>query len=98
MEQTPRPTHFRDKVKAEAKAQKELRAAGQPIPKQLKKYARLSGLVMMIAPTFGLFVLYVIARSSGTTSVGVTLFFSLFILVGLAQLISGRHFLARYRT
>lgn len=95
MEPTQQPKHFRQKVRYEAQRQSELLTSGQVIPPGLKKYARLSGLVMIIAPTFGLVILFLIAQDSGTTSVGVTLFFCFFILLGLAQLITGRHFLAR---
>lgn len=89
------PIHFRDKVKTEAKAQKELKASGKPIPPELKKYARLSGVIMILGSGAGLGLLIVLAKVSGFSSVGISLFFGFFMLLGVAQVITGRHFLAK---
>lgn len=91
---TQQPVHFRDKVKAEATAQRDLKANGKPIPAELKRYARFSGVILIIGPGLGLILLYGVARSTSTIAVGAGLFFAFFVLVGVAQVITGRYFLA----
>lgn len=86
---------FRDHVKEEALAQRQLRKAGQPIPPAMRRYARLSGAIVFVGSGLGFVVILTVARDSGFVSVFGLLFTAVFALGGLAQLLTGRHLLTR---
>lgn len=85
---------FRDHVRQEAQEQRRLRAANQPIPANLKKYARLSGLVLLIAPGIGEILFFLLLSDTGYVSVTFSLLFLVLMVIGLAQIISGRHIIS----
>lgn len=88
---------FRDEVTKEAREQRLLREAGRPIPPELRRYARLSALAVIVVSTAVLaFSLYLGSRS-GRVYVFADLFAVALAGIGLVQLISGRHFLNRGR-
>lgn len=86
---------FRDKVMAEAFLQKQLRAKGEKISEQHKKYARLSGLMLFLVSGSGCAVILLISSWSNLYSIFGILFTATFCLGGLAQLITGRHLLTK---
>lgn len=88
---------FKQHVQEEAKKQKELRALGQPIPSEYKKYARLSGLFAWLISGVGSLVILGIGFSSGSYYVAFILLFAVLSVGGLIQLITGKHLLSRAR-
>ena len=86
---------FADEVKKEAAAQKELKAQGKPIPPELKKYARRSGVVVCIVAGIGSALILGIGMSTGTYYVGFILFFAVLAVMGIIQAITGRSLLQK---
>ena len=86
---------FRELVAQEHRAQLALRAQGTPIPRELKKYARQSGGVLFLLPLLGSMLFWFLFRSTGYVSVTFSLLFVVLSLVGLFQLITGRHVMTR---
>lgn len=94
MANTTKLFKFRDRVRQEAAEQRRLRAAGQPIPTTSKKYARLSGLALIIAPGIGEILFFLLLDNTGYVSVTFSLLFLVLMVIGLAQIISGRHIIS----
>lgn len=86
---------FRERVAEENRAQRALRAAGKPIPPELKKYARLSGLWLFLVPLIGIGLFSLILKSTGLVSVTFTLLFFVLSAIGLFELITGRHVISK---
>lgn len=84
---------FRDKVKQEALQQKALRRQGKPIPPELKKYARLSGLFACLIAGIGSLAIFGIGVMTGTYYIAFILLFAVLALFGLIQLVSGYYLL-----
>lgn len=88
---------FRDEVTKEAREQRTRREAGQPIPPELRRYARLSGLATVGVSAAGLGLVLAIGHRTGRLFVFADLFLATLTVIGLVQLITGRHFLNRGR-
>lgn len=88
---------FRDEVTKEARDQRLRREAGQPIPPELRRYARLSGLATVAVSGAGLGLVLAIGQRVGRVFLFADLFLAALTVIGLAQLITGRHFLNRGR-
>ena len=86
---------FRDKVIAEAVAQRELRKEGRAIPAALRRYARLAGLGTAAAAGGGATLIVVLAFRYGTLYWGGVLFLGVLGLMGLVQAITGLHLITR---
>jgi hypothetical protein len=86
---------FRDKVIEEAIAQRELRSEKRPIPANLRRYARLSGLGIVLTCCAGSVVVAVLAYFFGALYWGIILFFFALAAIGFLQLVTGLHLLTR---
>jgi hypothetical protein len=85
---------FRDRVKEEAKHQRELRAAGEAIPASARRYARLAGAMTFAAGGGGAALIVALGVIYGDLYYGAALFLAALGLGGLVQMISGRHLLS----
>lgn len=86
---------LRDKIIAEAIAQRELVRAGSPIPAELRKYARIAGLLTFAVTTAGGVLVFVLGWQYGQVYYGALMFFAAMGGMGLIQAIAGRHMLTR---
>ena len=82
---------FRDNVLEEADAQRTLRAKRQPIPANLRRYARRAGLALIAVSTLGSILVAVLGFYFGALYWGVILFFLALAAMGFVQLVTGRH-------
>jgi hypothetical protein len=88
---------FADRIAAEAEAQRGLRAEGRPIPPGSRRYARLAGLAMLLVCWSGALDIYLLGRVDGRFYYMFALFLVVFGLVGLAQVVTGRHLVSGSR-
>lgn len=86
---------FRDKVIAEAIAQRELRKAGKAIPADLRRYARLAGLLTAALTGGGATVILLLGYHYGTLYWGALLFMAVLAMMGLVQAVMGLHLISR---
>lgn len=85
---------FAEKVREEAREQQALRQIGQPIPPELKVYARRSGAVVLVVGLIGAGIITVIGMATETFYIGFILFFLAIGAAGLLQLITGTNWLS----
>lgn len=85
---------FRDNVKAEAAKQKEFKTAGKHIPAEFKIYARKSGLAMFLISGIGALFILGVGMMSGTYYVFFILLFAVLSVMGLLQVITGKHLIS----
>lgn len=86
---------FREKVIKEALLQKQLKLEGKPIPSSDKKYARLSGLVMLIAGSVGFLFVAQVVDDVSLLSVFAILFMIVITIAGILQFLTGMHLLTK---
>ena len=82
---------FRDRVSEEASRQRALRAAGEAIPASARRYARISGAATFGVGGGGAALIVVLGAVYGQLYYGAVLFLAVLGLLGLVQLVSGRH-------
>ena len=86
---------YRDNVIKEALEQKRLRAEGKPIPASAKVYARKSGLITFLIGLIGMVIFSFISGMGSSIYLAAILFSLVITLLGLAQLITGKHLLTK---
>lgn len=86
---------LRDKIAAEARAQRELRSAGKPVPAGLRRYARIAGLLSAGVCGGGGALIFGLGVHYGKIYWGALLFLGVLAAMGLVQAILGRHLLTR---
>ena len=82
---------FAQEIKREAAEQRALRAAGEVIPASTRVYARKAGLAMGAVSGLGCGVIVALSYVTGHFYVLPVLLFSVFAVIGIGQLITGRH-------
>jgi hypothetical protein len=86
---------FRNHVIAEAQKQREFRAAGQSIPSEFRRYARLVGVVVALVGMVAEVIVLSMGLTSGEYFVFMVLFCAALVLLGLLQATTGIHLLTR---
>jgi len=85
---------FAQEIKREADEQRALRAAGDPIPATARVYARKAGFGMTLVSGVGCGVLVALSMISGQLHIVAIVLFAAFAAAGVAQMITGRHFVS----
>lgn len=88
---------FAQEIKREAAEQRALRAAGEAIPASTRVYARKAGLAMGLVSGMGSGVIAALGYVSGKLYVVPVALFAVFAVIGVAQLITGRHLVSGSR-
>lgn len=82
---------FAQEIKREAAEQRALQAAGEVIPASMRVYARKAGLAMGVVSGSGSGVIAALGYVSGKLYILPIALFAVFAVIGVAQLITGRH-------
>lgn len=86
---------LRDKIIAEAIAQREQLQAGSKIPAELRKYARIAGLSTFGLCAGGAVLVFALGWHYGKVYYMAVLFLAVLAVMGLLQAIVGRHILTK---
>ncbi len=82
---------FRHNVEKEARLHLKLKSEGKPIPPEHRIYARKSGLIVTLVGAAGFLAIWAIYAWSARIYVGMFLFTAVIAIMGLLQLITGKH-------
>lgn len=82
---------FKDDIRREAREQRRLRAAGEPIPPQLRRYARRAGCGVALICGTGAATVVLLGWLYGPLFWVAALFLAVLAVLGGLQVLTGRH-------